>query len=700
MADASLNVRMVADTSQLKAGLAEATRAAEQFSAKGKQIAQAGASMGNGLKQVGTAATGLKGKLGGFASEMAYFADELSAGIGPVDALASRIPLLVRGLGSIASPMNLAVLAVSLLGPKLVQMGVEALSSSEKVKTLKEASGEIKTSFGEMGEASKSLQAELVKLAQQSVDTGAAVRRSLVGDIRLAKAEALGQTQDLLVGLGNEFKQFQGTFQDTSAVLKQMKPNVMLAVDGFKQFRGQVVATTPAAKALLDQLAGYKQLGATASELEGIARATQRVNEAARSGDVAKQAAAFTDLKNRTQELLERLGVAPGIISAIVGPLDAAASSARNLAGAVDVARVAMNNFLVVFAKYQSAGTAMPSSYGFNFTPTIQGIETTTSKMERMGVVQKQVQTEMAAFWNTANVEAQGQARQIVQQNIPAIDQLKAKVASLKQAKLTLGTNATTEELRVLDLAITETEKDMAKLASTSNGVGSGGGGGSKGGGGGGASGAIKKVGDAAKKAGQDLKSATAPMQEFSEGLKSIAENALNGVVDALFAVAEGSKSMKEAMTDMIKSLLKQLASLLVQLLIIKPLMGAIFPGAGAMGAGGGGIGLFSQSVGRSIGSSRTSQAVGNYTGFNLQPGITAMRSSMASSIGNQNMPRVEPVQVNITNNSSAQVRQRRDGNVVTVEMFDEMLHENISRGGSKADVAFQRAYGARRQGY
>jgi hypothetical protein len=75
------------------------------------------------------------------------------------------------------------------------------------------------------------------------------------------------------------------------------------------------------------------------------------------------------------------------------------------------------------------------------------------------------------------------------------------------------------------------------------------------------------------------------------------------------------------------------------------------------------------------------------------------MRSSMASSIGNQNMPRVEPVQVIVNNNSSAVIKQRQDGRKMFLEI-EEAMAETVVRGGGPLDRAMSRAFGVRRQGY
>ena len=680
-------------TNELQRLEAEVTK----FSRATVDAQKAASTMRAPVAQLGNTFASFKGQLGNASYQIQDIAVQLAAGTSPARALAQQLPQLLSGFGTLGIVAGTAAAVIIPLAAALFDTG-------EKVKSLSQVSGEIKDSFGNWKAATTELQAELEKLRTKSVDTGAAIRQSLVGDVRLAKDQLLGSFKELTSSVGNEFKQFQGVFQNTESVLKRLSPTIMSSLSGFTKLGREMRATTPEAKALVNTLAGFENLGASRSELEGIATATEKVNRAAKSKDPLAYAQALTELKNQTQALLEKLGVAPGIIESIVGPLNDAAAAARNLAGGVDVARVAMNNFLVTFAKYQSAGKEMSSSYGFNFTPTIQGIETTTAKMERYGAVHKQMQADVSSFWTQANAGAQANARQLIQQNLPAADRLKSKIAELEQVRRTLGLNATAAETKALDTAIADLNRQLGELASEG-----GGGGGGKGGGGGGTMGraakAAKALGDNAKGAVAGIKDATDATKEWAQGLQSIAQNALSGITDALFAVAEGSKSMKEAMSDMLKSILKQVMDLIVQMLILKPLMTLLGGPAGGLLSGGGG--LVSKSAFNVAPLSLPSPSslvpkaptLGNYSGFSMSPAaLTSVRSS-AISVGS-GAPVMVQQPITINNNSDAVVRTRQDQTGTIIDIAIDAVADQITRGGGKIDHAMQRAFGARRVGY
>jgi tape measure domain-containing protein len=258
----------------------------------------------------------------------------------------------------------------------------------------------------------------------------------------------------------------------------------------------------------------------------------------------------------------------------------------------------------------------------------------------------------------------------------------------------------TTAQLEAGSVVAGDLNAKLKELAVNAGGTGGGGGKG----GGGGAAGGIKKAGDAAKKAAADMKSAQSQVEEFGQAMQGIAQSLGSGVVDALFSIADGSKSAKEAFSELAKSMLKQIAQMIVQMLILKPLMGMFGGGlGGGLGLMSGGGGLFTRAVQiapLSIGSTRGHPAIGDYTGFNLQPGVNAMRSSMVSS-GQGPSSSQSPLTVNINNASSANVKTRREADgTLTVDIVEEIVADRITRGGNKIDAAMQRAFGARRIGY
>jgi hypothetical protein len=692
MADAALNIKMTANTTELRTGLADAAKAAQQFSTAGKSITQAGATMSNGLKQVGTAASGLKGKLGGFASEFAYFADELQAGIGPVDALASRIPLLIRGIGGFHPVVKIlsGVLGGAVGG--LIAMGAKALLTAEQVKTLSQVGSEVQNQMKLWEAANKSLEASFTQLGNTSNAAALQIRRGFMNEMELSRKALLDGFKQLPVALGAEMEKFQGVFDPAINLMKDLSPWVQKTLVGFRTLGGAMQATTPAAAGLIQTLSGLKSLGASQQQLDAIAIGINNVNKAAQSKDPAAYAVALQDAANRLSELLSALGVAPGEIQRLVKEFYAGADAASAMAGQVSK----LTQTLIDLAKARNAlNSASSGGMSLGGFASNADMDLAVRKYRDLGVTIKQQRADMEGFWTAAKTGADTAARALLNTYVPAKDRVIAKQKELKQAYATLGVDATAEDTRNYNAALAETNAQLDKLAS---GGGGGGGGGSLGR----AAKGIKATGDAAQKAGQQMKTVNSQAAEFGEAFANIAQSLGSGVIDALFSIAEGSKSAKEAFSELAKSMLKQIAQLIFQMLVLKPLM-SLFPGGGAVGGLLGGVGMASRSlmhVNRmSIGSSLGNAAIGNYTGFNLTPAISQFKSA---SLGNGLTASAQPAQQNVTvnNYAGAQIKTRQNNGQVEIDVIMDVMADALVRGGNKVDAALQRAYGARRVGY
>jgi hypothetical protein len=688
----SLNVPVTASTGDFQKGMADAQKYLSNFVAQAKAVGPATSGVSTAFKGLDVSSRAAQANIKNVSFQISDLAVQMASGTSATRALAQQLPQLLGGFGTVGA-------VVGTLAAVLIPLASNILGVGQQTKTLSDAAKEIKTNFGEWQTASRALQAELELLRTKSIETGTAVKQSLIGDLRLSRDQLLTSFKGLTTTLGNDFKQFQGYIQNTDNVLKRLSPSVLASLSGFQRMGREIKVLTPQARSLVDTLAGLENLGASSRELDTIAQKLEKVNKAAEAENPLEYARAMTDLKNETVALLEKLGVAPGVIQAIVKPMNDAAASAYGLAKGFDAAKISLSNFLAEFAKYQSLGQQMSSSYGFSFTPTIKGIEGTEAAMKRLRPEFQGMQNDLKIMQNTAQVNAEINARKILQNYIPAADQIKTKLQEIETARRTLGLNATSEDLRNMDNATKELNKQLADLATGGSKGGSGGGGGKLGA----AAKGVKALGDAAKKGAQDLKQVANASKDWAEGIQNILESGLNGVVDAMFAIAEGSKSAKEAFSDLAKSMLRQIAQLIIQLTIIKPLMAAI--GLPMAGGGGllGGVGMASRSLmpanRMSIGSSLGNAAIGNYTGFNLTPAISQFKSA---SLGNGLTASTQPAPMNvvINNYAGAQIKTRQNNGQVEIDVIMDVMADALVRGGNKVDAALQRAYGAKRVGY
>lgn len=186
---------------------------------------------------------------------------------------------------------------------------------------------------------------------------------------------------------------------------------------------------------------------------------------------------------------------------------------------------------------------------------------------------------------------------------------------------------------------------------------------------------------------------------ELNTSFQGFASSLTDEFSYALSGVVSGTSSVKDAFKEMAQSIAQQLTQLSAQLMssTLLKLFGGLGGGLAPSQQG------FFQSLFSMIGGARAMggpvDAGKTYLVGERGPELLTMGSRGVVTPNNKIGGGASPLNVNIINNSSAQVSARKNSRGDLEVMVEEIMADKAGRGGNKFDTAMQRGYGLKRAG-